>query len=336
MGGCPILCGTRPTNSPAPPSSPVLHSQVATLSSVALPPLSCTLSAGSTSTWLYDEEGLPQLSADGKSTVVPCYGSTAGNPLSLAATKFAAVVSPDWTVATYSGGTALGSGQGDADAPNALRTIASPDGATFYWGVAGRKWNPAMVGTTCSCQYGNGCWNTNYGCTGGVTGVLLPDDYTSTGVFSTTSTSSTPVVVGDNCWGTTTAQCSPSTITYWQYTNCNWYNYQTFCWSFTGSITAPNGAIAGSGYLWGGLGLFSGSLYASDMGGTSGAGLANGMLTFNGLPGAWVSRQDKESALLPAPLTPPSPRLARHLHLPHRRILPGARRQQHALRQFCV
>ena len=288
--GVVLLCGNNFLTAYIPSfSDPALLSQVSSLSSIALPSLTCTLSAISTSSWLYDEEGLPQISEDGKKVVLPCYGSTAGNPLSLAATKFAAVLSSDGSVATYSGGAAIGSGQGSAAAPNALRTIASQNGSIFYWGIAGRTWNPSFSSwssSVCSC---NGAPN---GCCQG-TSVTWPsttipvEDYTSTGVYFTSSTSSTPSTVGDNCWGSST-KCSYSAS--WSSTSCGGGSCSyTFSWTYNGataSYSSPAGAIAGFGYFWGGIGVYSGSLYASDMGGTSGANLANGMLTFSGLP-AW-------------------------------------------------
>ena len=194
--------------------SPVEHSQVASISSVSLSPLSCTLSAGSTSTWLYDEEGIPQRSADGGKIVLPCYGSLAGMPLALNAVKYAAVVSPDWTVALYSGTSALGSSAGSSAAPNALRTIASPDGVSFYWAVAGATWSPtnaAWIGTSCYNQYVNK-WQQS--------------DHTATGVYKTTSSITIPSTIGDNCWGDSNG-CGASSA--WWGRDYSYGNYHGDC-----------------------------------------------------------------------------------------------------------
>jgi hypothetical protein len=60
----------------------------------------CTLALGASRKWLYEQEGLPSLSMDGRSVVLPCYSTAVGNALALSDYKTVAIVWADGQVDT--------------------------------------------------------------------------------------------------------------------------------------------------------------------------------------------------------------------------------------------
>ena len=93
----------------------------------------CTLSAVSSSTWLYDQEGIPSLSTNGTFLTFPCFKVTAGSSLVVSATKVAAIVS--YTAAVSTATSALiSAGAGTATTPFALRATVS-NGVGVWWGL---------------------------------------------------------------------------------------------------------------------------------------------------------------------------------------------------------
>ena len=96
----------------------------------------CTLSAVSSSTWLYDQEGVPLLATTGAFLTFPCYKTTAGSSLALSAIKVAAVVSYTGTMSTTSTVPAsIASYTPTSVYQQALRQVAS-NGAGLWWSVA--------------------------------------------------------------------------------------------------------------------------------------------------------------------------------------------------------
>ena len=99
-------------------------------------PFGCTLSTGSTPTWLYDQEGIPLLATTGAFIGFPCYATPVGSALSALALKVAAVVSYTGIVDTTTvipGNVA--SAHPTEEFPQALRQVAS-DGVGLWWSAA--------------------------------------------------------------------------------------------------------------------------------------------------------------------------------------------------------
>lgn len=87
--------------------SSTASNQSGPLQSIALPTsftsqtsAGCTLAIGATKTWLYEQEGLPTLSLDGRSVTLPCYSATVGNDLALNDYKTVGVLWADGRVET--------------------------------------------------------------------------------------------------------------------------------------------------------------------------------------------------------------------------------------------
>ena len=93
----------------------------------------CTLSAVSSSSWLYDQEGIPSLSTNGAFLTFPCYKVTAGTALTASAINVAAIVSYNSAVNTATSGTII-TGGASATYPQALRTTVS-NGVNIWWAV---------------------------------------------------------------------------------------------------------------------------------------------------------------------------------------------------------
>ena len=98
--------------------------------------LSHAVSVPGTSTWLYDQEGVPLLATSGAFLMFPCYSSAIGSALAINSVKIGTVVS--YTGATNTT-TALTTSQastaGTASYPQALRNIAS-NGEGNWWGLS--------------------------------------------------------------------------------------------------------------------------------------------------------------------------------------------------------
>ena len=94
----------------------------------------CTLSTGSNSTWLYDEEGLMSLSLDNAVLVFPCYDSPPGVPLDNTVLKVAGVARVDSSVSTDATAP-LATAPLHEGAPQALRVVVS-NGSSLWWGVS--------------------------------------------------------------------------------------------------------------------------------------------------------------------------------------------------------
>ena len=122
----------------------------------------CTLSAVSSSTWAYSEEGIPSLSTNGAFVTFPCYQIAPGSALDVTATKVAALVS--FSAAMSTSTTAIiSTGAGIAAVPLALRTTVS-DGVGVWWALqtgtapAYSTMQYQILGTTSAttqCDYNN-------------------------------------------------------------------------------------------------------------------------------------------------------------------------------------
>ena len=98
----------------------------------------CFLSAKSSSTWLYDQEGIPSLATTKAFLTFPCYAGTAGVALATNVLKVAAVVSFSGNVNTSTTlATTLGSTAGTANFPTALRHTVSTGDAIWFAYSAG-------------------------------------------------------------------------------------------------------------------------------------------------------------------------------------------------------
>ena len=146
----------------------------------------CRLSAGSTTSWLYDQEGIPTLSADGTFLVFPCYATAAGAQLTAGVNKVAGIVyyTAGVDTSTFVGpsnsGFMLDGVGGSTAVPHALRSIAS-DGVSLWWGSQGYSnsmgtslvYTPALGQAStmlCSGQIGSSDFQSS-GCLG-VTSLL--------------------------------------------------------------------------------------------------------------------------------------------------------------------
>jgi hypothetical protein len=124
---------------------PGVANQTGPMQTLALPPAdpddvssACTLSYGLTSSWLYEQEGMPQLALDGRSVVLPCYGTSAGSTLVYTDSRTVAVVRADGTVDTTTSFINMAA-SGNASFPQALRTATTTGGSSFYVVSMGRE-----------------------------------------------------------------------------------------------------------------------------------------------------------------------------------------------------
>lgn len=90
---------------------------------------------GNTDRWVYNQDGVPSLAADGGSAVLFCFRTPAGGDLDMDDDKTVAVVYPNATV-VYSA--ALAGTYTGVYGPSGIRQAASDDGSR-YWlaGFAG-------------------------------------------------------------------------------------------------------------------------------------------------------------------------------------------------------
>ena len=108
----------------------------------------CTLSANSSTSWLYDQEGIPLRSSEGGMLSFPCYSTAAGTSIALTADRIAAVVDLSGHVDTTSSTVAaFASAAGNATYPRALRQVALENGVLYYSAAAGAPAKGADVGT---------------------------------------------------------------------------------------------------------------------------------------------------------------------------------------------
>ena len=92
----------------------------------------CTLSGGpSSTTWLYDQEGIPSLSTTNEFLVFPCYSVAVAGTLINSGSKVAAIVSYTAGVST-STTSVLSTAVGNTNFPTALRTTVS-NGVGVWW-----------------------------------------------------------------------------------------------------------------------------------------------------------------------------------------------------------
>ena len=164
-----VRVGTGSTAIVAGTAQAVFVDQYTTVASQSAPVFSypvsgtnaCTLSAGTSTTWLYDQEGIPSLASTGAFLVFPCYLVTAGTALAVTATKVAAIVSFTAFMSTATTAT-ISTGAGSTTVPLALRTTVS-DGNGVWWALqTGTTPYSTMqyqaVGTTSAtlqCDYSN-------------------------------------------------------------------------------------------------------------------------------------------------------------------------------------
>ena len=93
----------------------------------------CTLSSGTSTTWLYEQEGIPSLATVGSFLTFPCYSTAIGSTLSVSIARVAALVSYNSAVSTSTSAT-LGTGGGSTTIQSALRTTVS-NGVGVWWAM---------------------------------------------------------------------------------------------------------------------------------------------------------------------------------------------------------
>ena len=176
----------------------------------------CTLSATSSATWLYDQEGIPSLATSGAFLSFPCYSVAAGSSLVITGVKVATVVSYNAYMSTSTSVPATIAGTAGTTAnPTVLREVVS-NGVGMWWYVmsGGASASSGMfysstVGSTAAptaiCTYSTGScisWNA-YDVFG-----YLGWGYQSN-VLMYTDSSSSPMPAGGGLIAFTTA--SPTT-----------------------------------------------------------------------------------------------------------------------------
>ena len=96
----------------------------------------CTLSYGTSTAWLWEQEGMPHTTTNGDGVVFPCWSTGAGSSLSAADDKTVAILRSDGSIDTT---TSFGNmaTSGNATYPQALRTAfgVSASGAGGFWVV---------------------------------------------------------------------------------------------------------------------------------------------------------------------------------------------------------
>ena len=142
----------------------------------------CMLSVSSSPSWLFDQEGIPSLSGDGKLVLFPCYNVLPGGNLTTGAAKIVATLSSARAVTTstvdfYLASSTTSSTWSSSDlAPRqALRTVVS-DGTRLWWAAEGFGLDASLMysaslytqSATDVCTY----WTqTNAGCIGYLNGL---------------------------------------------------------------------------------------------------------------------------------------------------------------------
>lgn len=108
----------------------------------------CVLATGSTAQALYDEEGLPSISRDGRSVVFPCYSTTPGSLLSSRDAKTVAVIGADGSVDLSTKLRNAFNGVPNATFPQAVRCAATSGGAgdAVRYYVSGSGGGPRFQG----------------------------------------------------------------------------------------------------------------------------------------------------------------------------------------------